>query len=411
MAKRRIVSVTPWLPSHDARYAGHKFYFEYLRLLTERFDVTVVASSSPDNEDLARAGYGWATVLVPALPRRHGVLGELDALRLQGRGEPVPDVERYLREMAPPPDVVELNWSTVMSLAPLVRRAVPGAYVSAIQHDRYSGTLQWSKLSHLRWRRRARDSMAGATIAVQERSLARSCDLVAAFKPADVSFAEAPERATVVLDPWVEQPPARRPSSATRDILFVGAFNRPENVEGALWLMDRVWPSVGQAYPDARLVLAGANPLPQLRQRESASVLVTGFVEDLAPYYQSAHCCVAPIFGGGGLRFKVAQGMCCALPLVATPEAVAGMESLPTQSVEALTTDPAEFAQGICRALGDPQGAARRGEELRAWANERFSFRAKVNQLMDLYEQGAQAKNEAGRRAHRARRLPVPSPT
>ncbi|HEY1762398.1 MAG TPA: hypothetical protein VGG17_07385, partial [Acidimicrobiales bacterium] len=62
--------------------------------------------------------------------------------------------------------------------------------MAAFQYDRYSATLTWQKLQRLRFRRRLRDVIAGRVIAHQERQLARSCDLVAAFKQADVDFVE-----------------------------------------------------------------------------------------------------------------------------------------------------------------------------------------------------------------------------
>jgi glycosyltransferase involved in cell wall biosynthesis len=394
---RRIVSVTPWLPSTDARYAGHKFYFEYLQVLAKRFDVVVVAPDCEENQALANGEHGWETVLVPPVRRRTGIVAELDALRLQGRGEPIPDIVPFLRQLGGLPDVVELNWSTLMTLAPPVRRLLPNTYISVIQYDRYSTTLRWGKLTRLRWRRRARDSAAGVIISVQERVLAKSFDLVAAFKASDVQFVHRSGTTTVVLDPWIEDPGARAPSTSGQDVLFVGAFNRAENVEGAMWLIANVWPAVKKEHPKARLVLAGANPTEQLKQRTDGSMVVTGFVEDLGPYYSAAYCSVAPIFSGGGLRFKVVQAMCCGVPLVATPAALEGMEGIPMEYLAGATSDAKEFARGICEVLANMEAAQRRADALKAWADHRFSFPAKLEDLVSHYERAVAAKTVDGR--------------
>jgi len=389
-----VLSVTPWLPSHDARYAGHKFYFEYLKVLAQRFQVVVVAPDGEENRSLAARAEEWETVLVGALARREGPLRELSALWLQGRGDPVPDISSVLRARRQRPDVVELHWSPVMTLAPVIKKLLPGTFVAAVEHDRYSATRRWSKLAHLRWRARVRDSIAGATIALQERALVRSCDLVAAFKSADLEFARKSGAMTVVLDPWVEEGGSRELSSATQDVLFVGAFNRAENISGAEWLISQVWPEVRRQHPRARLVLAGANPTGRLKQSTDGSMLITGFVDDLAPYYRAAHCCVAPIFGGGGLRFKVVQAMCSGVPLVATPEALVGMEDLPREHLAGATADPRQFGRAICRVLSNSQEAERRASALKVWADGRFSFRAKVERMIWHYERAARARQD-----------------
>ncbi|MHB1497555.1 MAG: glycosyltransferase [Acidimicrobiales bacterium] len=394
-AGRRALSVSPFVPSRSAPYAGHRFYFEYLWRLSQVFDVTLVA---PDNDENRRRSDGagpWRTALVPARAKPGGWLGELATLSLQGREVPVPGAVDVVRSCDIAPQVVELQWSASMSLAPALRNAFPSAYVAAFQHDRYSGTLSWARRSHLTLRGRLRDALASRTTALQERKLAAYCDLLVAFKAEDISFVRpgAPVRGShrgrtrtaVVIDPWLDPAPERAPADDREDVLFVAAFDRAENVAGAAWLLDHVWPLVMERFPHARLVLAGGNPAPSLVERSGPSVLVTGFVADPEPFYAAAHCFVAPVFGGGGLRFKVPQAMVAGIPLVATHEALAGLEGVPSSGLAGVSSDPKEFAAAICRVLAEPERAAHQAKAAQVWASERFSFERQVARVMERY--------------------------
>jgi glycosyltransferase involved in cell wall biosynthesis len=355
--------------------------------LAQTFDVTLLSSDTPDNRNRIAGETPWKTKLVRPLRTPVGVRAEIAALRLQGRGEPIPDLAEYASTLIMPPDIVELHWSTTMCLAPVARQLFPRAFVAAFQHDRYSATLTWSKLRRLRFRPRLRDVLAGRIIAQQERLLVRSCDLVVAFKQADLDFVDK-RASTLVVDPWLEEPAERKPSSDTMDVVFVGAFNRAENVEGALWMINQVMPLVVVEHPTARLVLAGADPGPDLYKYQGPGVYLTGFVNDLGPYYQAAHCCVSPIFSGGGLRFKVPQALSYGIPTVVTSESLTGLDGLPRASLAGVEDEARGFASAICEVLRDPITAAMAAAEAQQWVRARFSFDRTIEAVLGAYRTG-----------------------
>jgi hypothetical protein len=284
MTRQKLLSFAPWIPSADSKYAGHKYYFHHLTRLAGVFEVVVISCDVEENRKLLGEKTPWRTVLVPPLPKATGLKGKLAALRLQGRWDPIPTINGGEFISEDQPRFVELHWSTTICLAPRVRKLFPGAYIAGYQYDRYSSTLTWSKLRRLRLRQRIRDVVAGRVIAKQERMLARSCDLVAAFKQQDLKFV-GNRASTMVIDPWLDPPISRAPGNETKDVLLVGAFDRVENEEGALWMINEVMPTVWLEQPTARLILAGANPGPKLCQYEGPHVRVTGFVDDLSPFY------------------------------------------------------------------------------------------------------------------------------
>jgi len=384
----RVVSVTPYLREATAHSAGDLFYFNLLVYLAERFDVEVVAPDLPKNrEAVAGAAVPWSVTLAqPLQPRTPRVWQEL---WMQYRGSQVPDVTNVNLANA---DVIEFQWSPAAALAPGIRRRYPSAFVSAWFHDRYSSTLAWSRTRGRSTSRRIYDSMAKISTRLQEYHVAAACDLMVAFKPEDLAYVRfLPGRkrrpGVMVSSPWLESPISRY-GPTDQSILFVAAFGRWENQEGARWLLDEVWPRVQCRAPHARLVLAGAGPPPWLLERRSASVDVTGALETLSPLYMRATAVVAPIFAGGGLRFKVAQAMVHGVPLVATTVAMEGYGDVPRALVAGVIDDPVAFAGAILSILEEPGAYETRAQQLQEWAMTKWSFASSVEEVAELYSRG-----------------------
>jgi len=356
------------------------YFYHHLTRLAEVFDVVVV-SCDEENRKVLGEKTPWRTVLVPPMPRTTGQFAEL---HFQGRSIPIPRISGIESILDEQPEIVELHWSSTMMLAPFVRKVFPNAYIAGYHYDLYSSTLTWSKLGQLSLRDRIGETLAGRVISMQERRLARSCDLIAAFKQRDLTFV-GKRASTLVIDPWLDPPILRVNDNESRVVLFVGAFDREENEEGALWMINEVMPIVWLEQPTARLVLAGANPGPKLSQCEGPRVRVTGFVEDLGPFYAAAHCVVAPIFSGGGLRFKVPQAISYGIPLVATSESLTGLEGLERECLAGVEDRALGFATAICRVLRNPDEASLGAAAAKDWVLERFSFNRSVQSVLDIY--------------------------
>ncbi len=112
------------------------------------------------------------------------------------------------------------------------------------------------------------------------------------------------------------------PSHADRFIIFVGgAFYA--NRSGIEWFIENVAPRIG-----IRTIVVGRG-LESLRRSGIADnkVEVIGAVDDLAPWYAEAHCVIAPIFDGSGMKTKVAEALMFGKKVVGTPEAFRGYEA------------------------------------------------------------------------------------
>jgi len=165
-------------------------------------------------------------------------------------------------------------------------------------------------------------------------------------------------------------------------------MSRVDNHAAAMWFLDRVWPHVRDAVPDARFVVAGSKPRAELANVMDTSVTVTGWVDDLSVWYRQAAVFVAPLRSGAGLKFKIPQAMLHGLPVVATPIAAEGIvEDSGDDAFAIVTDDPERMARCIIGLLTDEKRARAVGERAKEWALDHYSFERTVADLIDHLEQ------------------------
>ena len=97
------------------------------------------------------------------------------------------------------------------------------------------------------------------------------------------------------------------------------------NIDAALYFVRTTWPLIHVRRPELRLVIVGAQPPEQVRTLASDSVVVTGTVDDVRPYYRNALISVVPLRVGGGTRLKVLEAMAAGTPVVSTSLGAEGL--------------------------------------------------------------------------------------
>ncbi|OQA13918.1 MAG: Glycosyl transferases group 1 [Chloroflexi bacterium ADurb.Bin360] len=214
---------------------------------------------------------------------------------------------------------------------------------------------------------RVRSRALRALFLVLEPWLYRQFDLVAAISEGDRRLlVERRASKSVLLLPLA---PAFNPAGAGEaaavrgaNVLFVGAMSRAYNIQAVLWFLDTIWTSVVQAVPEARFYVVGSNPSEAvLARHDGQHVFVTGFVPDLAPWYQAANVVVAPLQVAGGLLQKVVDAMGMGIPVIATTVSNHGLGATPGEHLW-VADAPGPFADAVIRVLRHPEEGARLGQ-------------------------------------------------
>lgn len=176
-------------------------------------------------------------------------------------------------------------------------------------------------------------------------------------------------------------------------LIFSGRMDHPPNYESAIWFIDRVLPLVRLRRPDAHLVIAGANPVGELKARESKSVRVTGLIPDMQEELAQARLCVVPMLSGGGFKNKVVEAIMSGTVIVGTPLAA---EFLPAElkPVVLVADNPVSFADTVVRCLEDPEGGAQEIEKAQQFLRLHFTWKARAADLISLFGESDSHRKE-----------------
>jgi glycosyltransferase involved in cell wall biosynthesis len=155
-----------------------------------------------------------------------------------------------------------------------------------------------------------------------------------------------------------------RPSAAVeepRSMLFVGNLSFPPNQAAVSFFARKVLPILERSVPGFRLYIVGPSPSREVIALSSdPRIVITGFVEDVRPYFGRCSVFVSPLVSGGGLKTKVLEAWAMARPVVATPLGSVGL--LARSEVNLVVADrPESFARVLAELFADPERARRIG--------------------------------------------------
>ena len=142
--------------------------------------------------------------------------------------------------------------------------------------------------------------------------------------------------------------------SARRDLVFVGGFRHPPNVDAMQWFIGDVFARIRAQLPEVRFHCIGADvpPVVQALAARQPGVEIHGFVPVVTPYMDEVRIAVAPLRFGAGVKGKVNLSMAHGQPVVATTCAVEGMHLRDGDDV--LIADDADaFAAAVVRLYRD----------------------------------------------------------
>jgi GT2 family glycosyltransferase/SAM-dependent methyltransferase/glycosyltransferase involved in cell wall biosynthesis len=288
-----------------------------------------------------------------------------------------------------------------LSLAILSRPEVAARWLSLVR-GRATGAQVVYDTVDLHWLREARQaaSATGAggsellmtpkvtTTHELELGLIRASDATLVVSDAERAqvLADVPE-ADVVIVPNVNPVRERVPGAGWRSgVVFVGGFEHPPNVDGALMLVRSVMPHVWRELPDVPVTIVGAKPPAEVRALESPLVSVAGWVADLDPLLDLARALVAPLTFGAGLKGKVTQALSVGLPVVTTSIGAEGLAACDGEQM-LIADDPEGLAARTIAVLTDDELWARLSRAGQALAAERCSpalMTERMKQLLAL---------------------------
>lgn len=206
----------------------------------------------------------------------------------------------------------------------------------------------------------------------------------------------------VDLDFWRRTSPAL----GVDRMVLTGAMDYPPNVDAAVQLASVILPLVRRVIPTATVAIVGRDPAPAVQALAlSPGVVVTGSVDDVRPYLESASVFAAPIRFGAGIQNKVLEAMAMEVPVVASPLAAEGLrtEDGSRPPIE-VARDPGAAAERLIDALRAAAAGRAPVSQLRAYVAEHFDWGRSATRLAGLLEDAADQHADGPVRSTRGRR-------
>lgn len=255
-------------------------------------------------------------------------------------------VDALLRERRV--DVVHAEQAQALGqCGPAFRRGWPVVFrAQNVESDLWVGSARRGpKRSLARWQGRQFSRWEGAairqvaaTVALTKEDAARLRELAGG----DARVAVVPAPADVEL-PAGDQPLPGRPA-----LVVMGSTGWLPNKEGADWFVARVWPEVRRAMPDARLHVFGL----RLRAHSARGMALHPSPAHSRDAFAPGSILVVPVHLTSGVRMKILEAWARGIPVVATPQAVVGLDAEDGRHLLVAET-PEHFVDAVARLHGD----------------------------------------------------------
>ena len=388
-------------PYKQVAHAGGKNHYYWLKKIEEdkEFDIKLVTCcASNEYEAFQAMEYPFECFCCVASNSRFGklwqklqslVLAPYSVFRFAGSIAMykilyIRKVVRSLKRQGYKPDTVLLHWTQMGFLHDWIRRLFPSAKLVIMEED----------VSFLRTQREL-DASTGFMKLVKavlhqvmcsgELRMCTDADGVIVTNRKDAAILienGIHEEKILHTISYYQDLSEIEPKRGSLKILFYGAMNRRENIDAAAWFAKSVMPELRHSAP-YEFVILGGNPADEIKRLANEYITVTGFVDDIRPYFQDALCLVAPLFSGAGIKIKILEGMSSGIPVLTNEIGIEGI--MAENGVEYCQCNAVEdYVATITQLSENPELAALIGANGRTLVLKQFNAESSVGQFREV---------------------------
>ena len=185
--------------------------------------------------------------------------------------------------------------------------------------------------------------------------------------------------------------PATMGGGTKPNIVFLGRMDYFPNIDGVLWFVREVYPSIRRAMPSAELQIVGADPAREiLRLRSIEGVTVTGFVKDVRSYLTEAAVAIAPLRIARGTQNKILECMAAGIPVISTPQAAKGIQAMPGEHI-IVAESAQDTGRSVLELLNDRDRRVKLATAARAQVEHAHSWPESMRILDSVFAEGSSA--------------------
>jgi len=155
-----------------------------------------------------------------------------------------------------------------------------------------------------------------------------------------------PKIAISIVTIPTEIPGRRNEYTDRRDIVFIGGYRHPPNIDAVNYFVSEIWPIVTVALPDIKFIIVGSGMPKSFSQLSGKNIIALGRVENLGEVFNHCRLSVAPLRFGAGVKGKIITSLSYGVPCVATVIGEEGMGLVHGQDILLADTEE-DFANAI----------------------------------------------------------------
>lgn len=147
-------------------------------------------------------------------------------------------------------------------------------------------------------------------------------------KPEQYFYASLISPKKTIHIPFGIEIPTKKQNKITNKLkfYFVGALDWQPNLEGATWLIEKVWKPFFIDNPTIELHIAGKNTPEELKNLSANNLFIHGEVADINEFINDKNIMLCPLFNGSGMRIKLVEALAHSKPIIATKLAAEGID-------------------------------------------------------------------------------------
>jgi sugar transferase (PEP-CTERM/EpsH1 system associated) len=178
------------------------------------------------------------------------------------------------------------------------------------------------------------------------------------------------------------------PCALCPKLMFAGAMDYYANVDGVTWFCEEIFPGIKASLPEAQFYIVGSNPCQEIRNLGNGDgIRVTGFVEDIRPFYEKADICVIPLRLARGIQNKVLEAMSMEKAAITTSQAIQGITAVDGEHL-AVADEPKDFAQAVVTLHKDTNRRRTLEKNARRFVKTNYNWQTNMKKLEKLISRG-----------------------
>lgn len=384
----KVLLVTPFFPHSLIPHAGGKFVYEILKHIAARHDVCLVSRIEPS--DMSRI-----KEIEPICLAIHLLKFKTPSFRNPFRAPLI--ILSYIRLSLKANSILKKNHFDVVQVeytdtGLAIKRCSKASFIldahdviskPAMRRYKNSRSFFSKTINFLKWK--ITSMIEGIVIKKFDRVFTRSP------QDREILYNTYCYAGKVDVIPHPISPPITSHNQSVRDpatLLFVGSLDRDVNTEAVLFICHKIFPLIQDKVSNLKFYIVGDKAPQNIKNlaKENSAVKVTGFVEDLLPYYQEATCVVTPLFIGGGIIVKNIEAMAHSVPVITTPVGNEGICAVHGRDLLIAET-PEEFAKAIIELFEEPEKMKAIGENGREFVEKHFNIDAVFDRIDKIYNE------------------------